>query len=364
MAYAVINKSGCTERKGNVQLRLDFYLEPIDPRYNDKYLYLIDTTSLKYLTDYPGKVDVEGNPIDQKDYDSWYQSLPRVWQNTPFHSHFIYLASDFTEEDTKAQIAFHLPNFYKAFQERQDAVAGGMRHGWATEKRIRPTDYSKLESAAKYDTRVASCQARINTLTEFSYKPEGGIEGKEYPATAIDVGSAAIDRNFTLSAGTTRFGTDNPANDTGAIDTFEVWSATSMTGTNKVGTFYGSDTDYTNRDGVTIGTVTAGAKRTFTGLSIDVSTGDFAGIYFSVGSLERDSGVSGNVYYKAGDQFGAGAQTYAFSDTTQMSVYGTGETPPVGWSNISHDKGIAAASISHKKGIAVASISHVKGVAV
>jgi len=27
--YAVVNKTGCIERKGNVQLRLDFFLEEI-----------------------------------------------------------------------------------------------------------------------------------------------------------------------------------------------------------------------------------------------------------------------------------------------------------------------------------------------
>ena len=93
MAYARINKTGCHVRKGNCQIRLDFYLEPTDPRYADRYLHLVDTTSPEYLAGYKGEVDEFGNPKDQADYDAWLASLPHVWTNTPFHTHFIYLPS-------------------------------------------------------------------------------------------------------------------------------------------------------------------------------------------------------------------------------------------------------------------------------
>jgi len=278
--YAVINKSGCTERKGNVQLRLDFFLEFGDPRYNDTL--------------------IEGKPI-------------------PFHSHFVYFDPDVTEEDIKAEMDFHLPNFYKAFQDRWDKVNGGMRHGWAVEKRIHPKDYSQ---DAK---RIAQCRDKINALSELSSKPEPK-EGKEYPATEIDVGPGAINRTQVFGYGNTDIDLANPANDTGIIDTFEVWANTSMTGTNKIGTFYGSGTDYTSRDYETIGTVEDGAKRTFSGLDIDVETGDFAGIYYSVGNLEAATSGGSGVYDKAGDQFGTGEQTYYLFVDRVISIYGTGET--------------------------------------
>ena len=301
--YAVINKSGCEERKGNVKVRLDFFLEPDDPRYNDTYIPIIDPETEK--------------PIGK-------------YQLVPFHSHFIHLDPDFTEEDIKAEMDFHLPNFYKAFQDRWDEVNGGMRHGWATEKRIPPVDYSQNA------LRVSQCQDRVNELTELSYKPQKR-EGKEYPATVIDIGPGAIDRATDSNINDTHIDLANPANATGTIDTFEVWAAVTMTGTNKVGTFYGSGTSYTNRDGETIGTVTAGAKRTFSGLSIDVTTGDFAGIYHSIGQIERDASGGAGFYYKNGDQFGTGTQTYALVTTQVLSIYGTGSTAATYTKTVSMD---------------------------
>lgn len=325
MAYAALNKSGCEERKGNVKVRLDFYLDATDPRYDERYLYLVDVTSAEYLAGYPGKVDEFGNPIDQEDYDNWIESLPHIWENTPFHSHFVYFDADVTIDDIKAEMEFHLPNFYKAFQERKDEVKGGMRHGWATEKRIKPTDYSKTDTSAEYDARVAECQAAVDALTEFTHEPEAK-EGQEFPATAIDIGPGATDRSDDFAPNYTIIDKANSANDTGTIDTFEVWAGITMDGTNKVGTFHGSGTDYTNRDGETIGTVTSGAKRTFTGLDIDVSTGDFAGVYGSAGEVETDTSGGADAYYKSGDQFGAGQQTYALGSGYAISLYGTGET--------------------------------------
>ncbi|MCJ7669573.1 MAG: polymer-forming cytoskeletal protein [Dehalococcoidia bacterium] len=286
MAYAVIEKSGCIERKGNVRLRLDFFLEPDDPRYKDTLIQ--------------GKA-------------------------TPFHSHFIYLAPDFTDEDVKAEIDFHLPNFYKAFQDKWDKVNGGMRHGWATERRITPSDYSLNTK------RVIQCQDRVQKLTLLSHKSEG--EGKEYPATVIDIGPGATDRGSTGAAGSTYFDLANTANATGELDTFEVWAATDMSGTNKVGTVFFAYIDYgiyyyNTRDYETIGTITSGAKRTFTGLSIHVHTGEYAAIYFSAGTIELGTSGGSGVLYKAGDQFGAGDQVYTTLANYVISVYGTGFTAP------------------------------------
>ncbi len=322
MAYSVINKTGCCERKGNVQVRLDFYLEPEDPRYNELYLELVDTKSSEYLAGYKGKVDKQGNPIDQADYDKWYDSLPKVWQNTPFHSHFLYFDPDVTGEDIKAEMDFHLPNFYKAFQDGRDKEQGGMRHGWAVEKRIPPLDYSQLDSAENYTLRKAQCEDRVTTLSKISSSPSIK-EGQEYPSTDIDIGAAATDRISQTTAGRTYLCTTNPANATGTIDTYELYPLVTMSGTNKVGTFSGSGTSYDDRDYETIGTATAGAKRTFTGLDITVAEGDFAGFYASVGSLARSTSTY-VFYYKSGDQFGKTAQTYT-EGTGNISLYGTGD---------------------------------------
>ena len=294
MAFAALNKSGCSEHKGNVRVRLGFYLEPTDPRYDDTWVPIVDE---------------DGLPTGE-------------YQLNPFHNHFVYFSPDVTKDDIKSEIEYHLPNFYKAFQDEWDKVKGGMRHGWAVEKRAKPIDYSKDA------TRVSQCQNRLAALTEFSHKPNMK-EGQSFTATEIDVGSAASDRGSTGAAGITRVDKANSANDTGTIDTFEIWAATNMTGTNKVGTFHGSGTTYTNRDGETIGTVTAGSKQTFSGLDCDVTSGDFAGVYQSVGRLEYDTSGGSDVYYDTGDQFGTGAQTYTQMADDAISLYGTGETAGV-----------------------------------
>jgi len=144
---------------------------------------------------------------------------------------------------------------------------------------------------------------------------------------AIDIGPGAIDRNATRGAGYTLIQIDNPANDTGWLTTFEVWAKTDASGV-KIGTFSGSGTSYDDRDYETIGNVTAGSKQTFSGLNCDVVTGDFLGVFFTGGTLEgSDSGEAG-VYYKAGDQFGTGAQTYTLQAGFEDSIYGTAVAPP------------------------------------
>jgi len=328
MAYAEINKSGCVVRKGNCQIRLDFYLESEDVRYHDTYIETVDTTSAEYLAGYPGKVDKQGNPVDQEDYDHWWDSLPKEWVNTPFHSHFVYLPATFTEADIKAQIDIHLGNFYKAFQDRWDEVQGGMRHGWATETRKRPTDYSKTEDASAYDARVSVCQAAIDSLTEFQYKPEGEIKGQSYPSTDIDIGPGATVRTGNLALNSYTYITlGNPANDTGTIDYFEIYTGDALVAV-KLGTFYGSGTTWTNRDYETLGDV-VGTPDTFSGLDCDVSTNDVLGIYGTgtPGDLRQSSTGGSGRLYKAGDQFGTGEQTgYTLSANYDLSLYGTGET--------------------------------------
>ena len=48
---------------------------------------------------YTGKVDETGSPIDIEHYHNWLDSLPKVWQNNPFHNHFIYVEPDTTDQE-------------------------------------------------------------------------------------------------------------------------------------------------------------------------------------------------------------------------------------------------------------------------
>lgn len=315
MAFAKINKSGCCERHGNVQVRVDFYLDPTDPRYNDTYI------------DIP-VLDKEGEPTGKV-----YKQL------SPFHSHFMYFSPDVTEAEILKEAEYHLPNFYTAFQNQWDKSDGGMRHGWATEKRIRPIRKDETFKASDYEAIRLSCEAKIAELSEATTKVIN-LEGKEYPATEIDVGGAAIDRgSYVSTANNTYLTLDNPANNTGVLDTIEIWANTTMTDT-KVGTFLGSGSSWTNRDYEVIGTVTQGAKRTFTGLSINVATGDVLGTYYTGGRIERDNSGYAGIISNRGDEFGTGEQSYSTSDEDGiMSLYGTGETlilPTVTTSSVSN----------------------------
>ncbi|QBX64080.1 hypothetical protein [Dehalococcoides mccartyi] len=139
----------------------------------------------------------------------------------------------------------------------------------------------------------------------------------------IDIGIAAINRAGSLTHSLTILEASKPANDTGILDVIEVWFSLSASGV-KVGTFYGSGTSYTGRDYETIGSVASGAKRTFTGLSIDVTTGDLIGVYYSGGRLEIDTSGGSSLMYSSGDAFGS-TKTYS-SGSFPISLYGTGAT--------------------------------------
>ena len=120
---------------------------------------------------------------------------------------------------------------------------------------------------------------------------------------AIDIGPDASDRPDAGPSGWTWVFTDNPANDTGTISTFEIWALTNLSDT-KAGTFSGSGTEWDDRDYETLGSVTAGSKQTFSGLDCDVSTDDRAGIYFSGGTLEWNDSGEGGVHGNNSDRFG------------------------------------------------------------
>jgi len=321
MPYTKIEPTGCNEFHGNVRVRFSFFLEPGDARYGEQHVYVVDESCPIWQAGYKGEIDVEGNPINQADYDKWVATCHHIWRDNPFHNHFIYADPDITNKEIRALAKFHLPNFYRAWREYKP-----IRSGWDVKHRIRPLRYEELDTPEVFTLRKAQCEQSAEEFKRLiiSILLEG--EGSTFPATSIDIGSAAIDRASTLTTEYTVLSPTNPANDTGVLDTFEFWFVTDATGV-KAGTFYGSDTNYTSRDYELIGNVTSGSKQTFSGLDCDVTSGDFIGIYTVTGGLETGDGSLG-AYYNAADQFGTGTQTYDFySGARDNSLYGTGETP-------------------------------------
>jgi len=147
-------------------------------------------------------------------------------------------------------------------------------------------------------------------------------------AYGIDIGSAAIDRDYTLGTGLTVIDLANPANADGEITTVEIFAALTMSDA-KVGTFYQTgEHTFKCRDSEVIGTVTGGSKQTFNGLTIAVATGDFIGIYYSAGTIELST--SGGVYVSLAtgdwaDPDDEKAYTGNYADYA-ISVYGIGVT--------------------------------------
>jgi len=324
MPYAKIEPSGCCERHGNVQARLDMFLEPDDARYDERYILVPIIPSEGYT----GRVDKEDNPEDQEEYNAWLASLPHIYQLNPFHSHFVYFDPyTLRDEDIEAAINRHLPNFYKAWIDEWDKVNGGMRHGWDIETRQpRPPRYNKLQPEI-YPQRRLDCLAKVDILKTSSFTVRSaGIGECDFPATAIDIGPAAIERS-SYSSSATRIAEGNPANDTGWITSVEIWAYSNMLNT-EVATFEEVSGDtFTTRDSEALGTVTSGSKQTFSGLDMDVATGDYLGAYWTDGRIEKDNSGSGYWYVEGADHIPCTSQAFSHTLTDRdMSLYGTGDT--------------------------------------
>lgn len=144
---------------------------------------------------------------------------------------------------------------------------------------------------------------------------------------AIDIGSAATDRESNSSQGSTLIDGNNPANEDGIITQVEVWfyQNSGSAATAAIFELVGVNT-FTARSRQTIGVVTAGAKHTAS-VSLAVKAGDFIGVYPGTqGSLER--ALSGTmVYFQGGDQTQCINQTFTSATANRSySIYGTGVT--------------------------------------
>lgn len=146
----------------------------------------------------------------------------------------------------------------------------------------------------------------------------------------IDVGSGADGGTGYTGAPSMELDRTNPANAAGVLDTVQIRIHTNGTTINKVGTFYGSGTDWASRDYAQLGTLNS-SLNTITGLSIDVVAGDILGHYLLAGSVKfYDSGKTGLCMISGmADRFDG--TTYTYNITSQaglgLSLYATGNFP-------------------------------------
>jgi len=316
------NPSGThVDAQGNLKIRLDFYPGPEDKSYSEYHVEIADVNSAEYLAGYHGELDKNGEPVDPADYEKWYESLPKVWVTNPVLCHFLTIDPDITVEELDARIKTLFTDTVTATiddamtQENSAHLISPLMRDKSVTTGI------KVSENEDKNALISSVNSR---LSGFSIDGQGKGEAEEVEPQSIDVGPGATDRSGRQDNGTF-IDITNPANADGTLDTWETWFAIDAGVGVKAATFVSAGgSDFYCRDFETIGSVPVGSKQTFTGLDIDVATGDYAGTYFSDGTIERNTSGGTGLYSKSGDQTDGGTDTYALDSTWSISIYGTG----------------------------------------
>ncbi len=89
---AKFNSTGTHIHKGFLKVRIDLYPDVTDKTYPIHHIQVPVTPE----GGYQGEVDEMGSPIDQNDYNSWIDSLPKVWQLNPCLCYFMTIKADTT----------------------------------------------------------------------------------------------------------------------------------------------------------------------------------------------------------------------------------------------------------------------------
>ena len=93
-----VEPSGCSERKGKVQVRFSMYLEKGDYGYEKMHVE-VPVVPADGLKSYKGKLNEDGTPASFEEFTKWIAGLPKIWQDNPFHNHFIQVPADLSEEE-------------------------------------------------------------------------------------------------------------------------------------------------------------------------------------------------------------------------------------------------------------------------
>jgi hypothetical protein len=340
--------SGTSVHKDQLKIRLDLFPDVGEKSYTQNYV----NVPVIPVGGYPGKVDAMGQPVNQKQYDTWLAGLPRIWQLNPCLSVFVGVDANVT----KTLLSEYVNDILKSdvLATIDDAmIQANSAH------LISPYMRGKvILSSAKTTTFDEAAKTNINTvLANFTTsKLSIGLIEPIQPQS-IDVGPGAD--GFSSSDGGLNQNHSwvyktNPANATGTLDTVEVYiiDHTDATGF-KCGTFTGAGTSKTVHSYASIGNVTHGSKQTFTGLAIAVTSGEYLGTITTAGKVaNKATGADGLYVMPSTDTFGGGAYTYtSYSSTMKSAIYATGTETPTGWANIKNIRMgtgvVLATDISH-----------------
>jgi hypothetical protein len=336
--------SGTSVHKDQLKIRLDLYPDVGEKSYAQNYV----NVPVIPVGGYPGKVDAMGQPVNQKQYDTWLAGLPRIWQLNPCLSVFVGVDANVT----KLLLSEYIGDILKSdvLATIDDAmIQANSAH------LISPYMKGKtILSSAKTTTFDEAAKTNINTiLANFTTsKLSTGLIEPIQPQS-IDVGPGATDRLYYYSAEYYSWlDLNNLANAAGSLDTMEVWSYSNLT-TAKIGTFYLiSGTTYKCRDLENLGNVTSGSKQTFTGLTCDVGADDGLALKAASGLVEGVSTGTGKRPGWGVDALVVGNETnFATATTYIISIYATGTETPTGWANIKNIRmgtgTVLATDVSH-----------------
>ncbi len=159
----------------------------------------------------------------------------------------------------------------------------------------------------------------------------------------INIGDSVIDRPTAWTyVNWTAIVKANPADASGIITVVEIWAVAGnpLVGC-RVGTFYTTNGDTLKcRDSVVIGDVPAGSKQTFSGLSLAVEAGDYIGIFFTGGEVEREDTGQAGMWYVTSEQIDPGDEAvYTPVANYTISLGGTGEVSGTNIGNKSANMG-------------------------
>jgi hypothetical protein len=280
---------------------------------------------------YPGGVDEQGRPLNVDNYQAWLRSLPVRMELNPCLVHFIRINPGTTRGQLESEIQrIFSPDVLATVDALLSDRSPTERESMSRFRRMMNSPErlgTKLVLPGGYDKPflIAGAESKFEGLAG---ELDGAGKLLNIEPGTIDVGASAIDRSSALSYGRTFVAKDNPSNAAGTINQVEIWANTNLADC-EVATFIDEGSDVlSTRDNETLGAVTSGSKQTFSGLDMDVSTGDYIGWYATGGSIEADF-TTGSGYWYGGsgvDLIPCSSESLDLNSTTRsFSLYGTGD---------------------------------------
>ena len=327
--------SGTSVHKGDLKIRLDFYPQPEDKSYESQRVYVVDETSPEFLDGYKGEVDKDGNPIDWDDYQHWLDGLQHIWRVNPCLSHFLTVKPDITLAELDQIVSTMFSGNVTATIDDIMSKTGAHESAHLISPYMKPrTSTTSVKINPEFTNEELLIETVNQRLAGFTIGGEGGGRIEAVEPKSIDVGAGASDRasNF-ISNQYTSADKNNPSNAAGSLDTYQIYGSAALPASQLVtlATYSASGDVLTCDDSEYVGAITSGLF-TATGLTIDVESGEYIGLYNSATTVLAyryyvDAATSGGAGYWSyyGERKDPGdSATFTLNSNYLISIYATG----------------------------------------